>query len=220
MCVAAAGSLPAIVMQAPQRTQAGEQGVVGFRLERTFDVHAGPFHRHDELLLAVVDEDGRTIKVRVLRNNTGTHVASDSENAQLAEKYAHPDPGDVFYRPFDLRYGADYRCEMSDAHTVHFKSLVRDSNHGDGTFSVSDSGNVVAFAYSPNVLPQYSSSGTIADERSEVLPGYWAMTRETHRYSGRYAIFGGNATVLITQSHFQRFTDEASALASLDAGRL
>ena len=81
-------------------------------------------------------------------------------------------------------------------------------------------GNVVSYEYTPNVLPKYATSGTVAYTRAQVLPNHWFITQELHRYSGHYAIFGGGATANITYDLFKRFTDEQSAVTAMDAGDL
>jgi|GEM_PF-5979106 len=71
-------------------------------------------------------------------------------------------------------------------------------SHGDGTIRLDKLGNVVEYQYTPDVLPRHSTSGTVTDERSEALPDFWFLTREAHEYTGRYALFGGGATAVIT----------------------
>lgn len=216
----AAAAVPAIVTQAAQRTQQSERGVVGLRVHRVFDVHAGPYRRHDDLEFAGVYEDGRLVKVRILRLQVGGRDADDKTKAETVQKYEHPAATDVFRRPYDPRYLADYTYEVVDPQTVRFKTSVRDAAHGDGTFTLDGGGNVVSVRYAPAALPPYSKSGTVADERAQVLPGYWTTTRENHEYRGRYAIFGGGATVAITQSGFVRFPNLSDALSALVAGRI
>jgi hypothetical protein len=216
----AAAAVPAVVTLAAERTQRTERGVIGFRVHRVFDVHAGPYSRHDDLEFSGVYEDGKLVKVRILRQQTGGRDDDEKTKAQTAEKYEHPAPTDVFRRPYDPRYLSDYTYETVDARTVRFKSPIRDTAHGDGTFTVDADGNVVSVQYAPAALPQYTRSGTVVDERAQVLPGFWAMTREVHQYRGRYAIFGGGATVTITQSGFTRFPTLAEGLTALSTGRI
>lgn len=215
----AAAPVPAIVVKAAQRTQAAQRGIVGLRLHRVFDVHAGPYHRHDDLQFAAVYQDGTLVKVRILSQQIGGKDADAAANAQTAQKYEHPAPADVFRAPFDPRYLQDYSYEQVDAATVRFKTLVRDSAHGDGTFTVDPAGHVTAYRYSPAAMPQYAKTGTVSGSRAPVLPGYWATTKETQQYSGRYAIFGGGADVSIEQSGFVRFSALDQALSALAAGR-
>lgn len=218
--IAFAAAVPALVVLAAERTQRFERGVVGFRLHRVFDVHAGPYRRHDEMEFAGVYEDGRLVKVRILHQEVGGKETDAQTKAQTAASYAHPAPLDVFARPFDPAHLNEYTYELADARTVRFRALVRDAAHGDGTFALDSDGDVVSMAYSPVVMPRYARSGTVADQRAQVLPAYWTIVEETHHYGGRYAIFSGGADVTIEQSHFVRFATEADALAALDGGRL
>lgn len=220
MMVAAVVAVPALVAQAAQRTAQFERGVVGFRLHRVLDVHAGPYHRRDEMELAVVYDNGRLVKVRVLDQKTGGTETSDSVKAQTAEKYEHPAATDVFARPYDVQHFGEYTYSVPQGSTVHFHAIVHDAAHGDGFFSVDSQGDVVSLEYSPAVMPQYAHSGTIDQQMSAVLPDYWALTKEVQHYSGRYFLFSGGATVTIDQSSFVQFPSEAAALSALDAGRI
>jgi hypothetical protein len=57
---------PPALTQVAQRYRATSRGVVGFRMQRIFDVHAGPRRRHEELTLEGVYNNGSVVKVRVL----------------------------------------------------------------------------------------------------------------------------------------------------------
>lgn len=209
---------PPAIVQIAQHVQRQESGVVTYHLSRTFDAHVGPFRRHEELQLAIVSQDGTTIKVRVIRYQIGGGEQDANARAQVEAKYEHPNPQDVFHRPFDPRYLAEYTYDNPSAQTVHFTSIVRDSSHGDGSFSLGKDGNVTEMQYTPNVFPQYASSGTVTDDRSQVLPDYWSVTRELYHYGGHYAIFGGHADVDIEYTQFKRFPDIQSATAALGSG--
>jgi hypothetical protein len=208
---------PPAIVQIAERTASQERAPIVFRLHRVFDVHAGPMHRHDDMLLAVASQDGNAIKVRVLHDLIGGKPADANAVAQVQNQYEHPNPGDVFHRPFDRRYIGEYAYTPVDARTYRFSSSVHDAAHGDGTFWLDAAGNVVKYQYTPYVLPKYTHSGTIVYQRAQVLPGVWAVTSETHEYSGRYAIFGGGATVAITCDTFSRYQNVASAVAALSA---
>ena len=208
---------PPAVVQIAQHVQSQERGAVVFRLQRIFDVHAGPMHRHDEMELALVNDDGRTVEVRVIRALTGGKAADANGIAQIENQYEHPAPLDVFHRPFDPQFTGEYAYEAVDAQTYKFKTSLRDGSHGDGSFSLDNEGNVVKYQYAPAVMPRYATSGTVVDERAQVLPNFWAVTRESQQYSGHYAIFGGGATVKIQYDSFRRFPDAASAVAALNA---
>lgn len=207
---------PPPVMEIAQRVTRQEQGIVLYRLHRVFDVHAGPMHRHDDLQLAVVSQDNHVVKVRVLQAMTGGKTLDEAQRRQLEDKYEHPNPADVFHRPFDPAYLDEYTYQSVDTKTYRFSSAVHDSSHGEGTFSLDDDGNVVKYQYTPNVMPQYASSGTVTDERTQVVPGLWQLTHEVWEFRGHYAIFGGGATAVITNDSFERYADLASAEAALD----
>ncbi len=212
--------MPAIVTLAAERTERFERGVVGLRLHRVFDVHAGPSRRHDDMEFAAVYEDGQLIKVRILHQQIGGKEADEATKARTAQQWEHPSPQDVFARPFDPKHLGEYSYDPPSGDTVTFHALVRDSAHGDGTFTVDSEGNVVSVRYTPCKLPQYARSGTLTQQRAQVLPEYWAVTREVYEYSGRYFIFSGGATATIDFSRYVRFETSQQALAALDEGRI
>lgn len=207
---------PPAIVQIAQRAQSQEKGVVVlYHLHRVFDVQAGPRHRHEDLELAVVSEATHTIKVRVLRSTVDGKASDETATRKIEDQYEHPNPGDVFHRPFDAQYLSEYSYKALDANTYRFTGLVRDSAHGDGTFSLDAAGNVVSYRYTPNALPKYSTSGTVQNDRAQVLPGIWQLTREAHQYSGQYAFVKGGATAVITYDSYVHYPDVASAEAAL-----
>ena len=210
---------PAIVAIA-QRTASEERGVVLYHLRRIFDVHAGPFHRHDELEMAVVSVDGQTARVHVSRASVGGKDLDAAGRTSIEQQYEHPKPDDLLHRPFDPRYLSEYTYTPTDAQTFAFSSAIHDASHGNGTFNVDSGLNVVRYSYAPNVLPKYSSSGTVTYQRAQVLPGFWFLTSEVHEYRGHYGIFGGGAQATISYDKFKRFTDEGSAVSAMNQGDL
>lgn len=218
--IAAVNAVPALVALAAERTARFERGIVAFRLHRVFDVHAGPQNRHDDMEFAGVYEDGRLIKVRILHEQIGGRETDEATKARTAQQWEHPAPQDVFARPFDPKHLTEYSYDPPAGNTVRFHALVRDSSHGDGTFTVNAQGDVVAVHYTPCALPKYATSGSIDLQRAEVLPEYWTTTSELYQYRGRYFIFSGGATAKLEWSRFTRFATVAEALQSLEAGRM
>jgi hypothetical protein len=206
---------PAAVVQIAQRVAGQERGTVVYRLHRVFDVHAGPMHRHDDYVLAIAADGNQTIKVRVIRATIGGKTADAATISKIEDQWERPKPADVFHRPFDPRYLSEYTYDQVNPQTYRFSSSIHDAAHGTGTFTVDGTGNVVKYQYTPNVLPQYSSSATISDTRAQVLPAYWGVTSETQQYSGHYAIFGGGATTVLTYDAFARYPDATAAIAAL-----
>src|SRR5579884_2540177 len=159
---------PAAIVQIAQRTAREEAGVVSYRLHRVFDVHAGPMKRHDTTELAVVAQDGHVVKVRVLSATEGGKALDSQRMAQIEDQYEHPKASDVFHRPFDPAYLDEYTFDQVDPKTYRFASTLHDASHGQGTFWLDDNGDVVKYQYSPYVMPQYASSGTITYDRAQV----------------------------------------------------
>ena len=208
---------PPAIVQIAQRAQRQEQGVFLYHMRKLFDVHAGGRRRHEELELEVVSDATRTIKVRVLRSLVDGKASDAAALQKIEDQYEHPNPADVVHRPFDPAYLGEYTYQQLDAKTFKFTSAVRDSAHGDGTFSLDDDGDIVSYAFQPAVLPKYTTAGTVTAQRSEVLPGIWQLTRETDEYKGRFAFLSGGATVSITYDSYAQYPDAASAIAALKA---
>ena len=206
---------PAAIAQIAQRAQRQEQGVVIYRMHRIFDVAAGPKHRHEDLELAVVSRDTLTVKIRVLHSTVDGNPSDSAALQKIEDQYEHPKAADVFHRPFDPQYLPEYTYQALNATTYQFTGVVRDSAHGDGTFTVDSDGNVVSYQYVPCALPQYSKSATIAYERSQVLPGTWEVTSERRHYTGRFAFVNGSATATMTYDSYARYPDVSSAEAAL-----
>ena len=206
---------PPALMQVAQRYEATSRGVVGFRMQRIFDVHAGPRRRHEELALEGVYNNGALVKVRVLNYTIDGKAASASDRSTLVQEWEHPQPGNAFAPPFDPRNFGAYSYRSAGAQTIAFSSSVNDRGHGSGTFTYDGAGNVIAYTYHPNVLPPHAKSGEINDRRGPVLLGYWAVTQEAHQYSGSYAIFAGAATVTMNYSGFHRYPNLRSALSAM-----
>lgn len=207
---------PPAVVQIAQHAKQQEQGIVLYRLHRVFDVHAGPMHRHDVMELALISQDDRVVKVRVLHADEGGKPLDQTRIAQIEDQYERPKPADIFHRPFDPDYLSEYTYQALDSTTYRFTSTQHDGGHGNGTLWTDEGGNVVKYQYAPNVLPKYATSGTITYDRSQVLPGVWALTREAHEYRGHYVIFGGGATAVITYDSYVRYPDLPSAETALE----
>lgn len=189
------------------------RGVVGFRLHRVLDVHAGFSKRHEDLVMDGISENGAMVKVRVVSYAIDGKPVALSDAAALAAAYE--DPKQAFAQPFDPRCIDAYSYRAADAGTIAFTSVLRDAQHGDGSFTYDGAYNVVSYTYQPNALPPHASWGTVTDRRAEVLPGYWAVTHETQQFKGSYGPFAGAGTEVIDFSGFQRFADLQSALRSI-----
>ncbi len=191
------------------------RGIVGFRLHRVLDVHAGFQRRHEDLVMVGVYDDGAIAKVRIVRYTIDGKPASASDDAAMERAYDQPKARDAFEPPFDARYAAAYSYRQDTPQTIAFTSDLRDGAHGNGTFAYDAGHNVVWYEYQPNALPPHASSGTILDRRAEVLPRYWAVTQETQQYGGSFGPFPGAASEQVDFSDFSRFPDLQSALRSI-----
>jgi hypothetical protein len=210
----ALGAPPAVAVVA-QRFEETSRGIVGFRVQRTFDVHAGFSSRHEECTFDAISENGRLVKVRITRYTIDGKPADAATVTAFEQQYEHPKPGNVFEPPFDPRYLSAYQYQSSEPGTIAFSSPLRDAAHGNGSFTYDAADDVVTYNYQPGALPEYATSASITDRRSEVLPGYWAVTQELQQYRGNYGPFPGAATVAITTSNFRRFLDLQSALQAI-----
>ncbi|HEY9084658.1 MAG TPA: hypothetical protein VIN40_01750 [Candidatus Tyrphobacter sp.] len=170
--------------------------------------------RNDDLIFDGISENGKLVKVRVLRDTIGNRAAPASEIRNLEESYEHPKPGDVFEAPFDPRYVGLYRFRSLRTGTIAFTPIRPAYGRGSGTFSYDARENVVAYSYAPSVLPPHASAGSVQDRRTQVLPNYWAVTLERQTYRGRYGLWSGGASVQITVSAFGRLRRKTLGTAS------
>jgi hypothetical protein len=203
------------VVQVAERFAQGTRGIVAFRLHRVLDVHAGFSRRREDLVLNGIYQNGTIVKVRVVSYTIDGKPASAADQAAMAAAYQNPKPGEVFEPPFDGRFIGEYSYRQDVAGTIAFTSSVQNAAHGRGTFTYDADANVVSYTYQPNALPPHASYGTITDTRSEVLPHYWAVTRETQLYKGSYGPFSGSGTEQVDFSDFRRFANLRSATSAL-----
>jgi hypothetical protein len=208
---------PPALAEVAQRFAETSRGIVGFQMHRTFDVHAGFSRRHEDLVLDGIFDDGSVVRVRVSTYSIDGKAAGAAADSEVEREWENPKPGDAFVPPYDSRYFAAYQYQANGDGSIAFTSTVRDAGHGNGTFAYDAQGNIVSCTYQPNVLPPHAKSGQIVDRRSEVLPGYWAVTEETQTYTGSIGPFPGSGTVDLRYSNFRRFADLESAIRSLAA---
>lgn len=206
---------PPGVLQVAQRFAETSRGVVAFQMQRTFDVHGGFSSRHEDVVMNAIYDDAAIVRVHVISHTINGKATSASEMASLEQSWEHPKPTDVFAPPFDPRYLGVYQYQTGGPSTIDFSSHVDDAGHGSGSFTYDAQRNVVSCTYSPNALPPHASWGEITDRRSEVLPGYWAVTQETQQYRGSYGPFAAAATIQVAFSAFRPFADLQSALRAL-----
>ncbi|HEV3090068.1 MAG TPA: hypothetical protein VGX91_01350 [Candidatus Cybelea sp.] len=206
---------PPALTRVAQRFAATTRGIVGFRLHRVLDVHAGFSSRHEDLVLNGVFKNGSIVKVRVVSYTIDGRQADAATTDAMARAFDRPQPGSAFAPPFDARNAAAYSYGAYGNGTMAFSSAVRDAGHGNGTFTYRPDGTVLAITYQPNALPPHATWGQITDRRAQVLPNYWATVGETQQYKGRYGPFAGAASEEVDFSDFRRFADLGSALASL-----
>lgn len=215
----AAVTVPPIVASIGQRYVQTSRGVVAFRMHRVFDVHAGPSSRHDDLVFEGVYNDGTLASVHILSETVGGNAQTPQQIADDERQWIHPKPGDTLAKPFDPRHFREYRYGPLAPGRVSFAGTVNDAGHGTGSFAYDASENVTSYSYSPAVMPQYATSGTVTGTRRRVLPGYWTVTQEMQQFTGRYALWKGGATVQYTMSEFRRYPSLSAAVAAIRGER-
>lgn len=211
----AVASAPPVLTQVAHRFAQTSRGIVGFRLHRVLDVHAGFSKYHREIVLAGIYQNGRLVRVRVISYTIDGRPTDAGQQAALAQEYQNPKPGETFAAPFDARNFAAYSYQEQGPGTIAFSSTLHDAGHGNGTFTYDATNSVLACTYQPNVLPPHATWGEIADRWAEVLPNYRAVTQETQNYKGRYGPFAGTAIEQVDYSNFRRFSNLRSALNAL-----
>ncbi len=214
------GIPPPIVSQVVQQFQRSGEGIVTCRYHRVFNVRAGPSGQTQDFTFDAIYEDGALVEVRMLSYTINGKNASTSQIQSTVQSYEHPKAGDVFEAPWRPAYAKDYNDAEKAPGTITFTATDRSYGHGDGSFRYDATYNVTAYTYSPTVMPEHATQGTVSGQLAEVLPGYWAMTQESQTYSGRYAIFAGHATVQIAQTNFHRFGTLSDAQAFVASDHL
>jgi len=205
-------SVPAIVERAAQVAAADHKGIVTFQIEQTSRIDGGPIHRTDHAIILAAYEDEQLIRVRVVRlEENGKELGAERMRALENNLSAH---SEGFAVPFDRAHFGEYTYE-ADGSTVRFTSALRDARHGDGSFDVAADGHVTHLHYTPRVLPQFATAGTIDEDRAAVLPSFWATVRSQQHYTGRYFFIRGAADVQTTESHFAKHASRAEALAAV-----
>lgn len=171
--------------------------------------------RRDYLVFDGVSANGATVRVRILQDVVNGKSATSADMAQTASSYEHPKPGDVFEAPFDPRFSRLYSFRVLRPRTIEFAPTNPKYGTGSGTFSFDANANVTSYDYQPSVLPPHATTGRIIGSRRPVTPGYWAVTKETQSYGGRYSIFGASGQVQITVSHFRQFPNVSAAVRAV-----
>lgn len=206
---------PPALTQVAQRYLQTSRGVVGFTLHRVLDVHAGFSRRHEDIVMHGIFQDGKIVRVRVVSYTIDGKSASDDQQSSMAQAYENPQPDQRVALPFDPANFAQYSYQQAGAQTIGFTSTVLDAAHGNGSFDYDSADNVVTYTYAPNSLPPHATSCTVVDRRAAVLPDYWAVTKETQEFKGRYGPFAGSASEQVDFYGFVRYPNLDSALSSL-----
>jgi hypothetical protein len=209
---------PAIVSAVAGRFWHSVQGIASFRLHRVFDVHAGPRSRHDDIVFDGVYDDGRLVNMRIVSYTIGGQQADAQQQADFERDWVQTSPKATFHLPFDPRFLGDYHYRVT-GNTVAFAPLSSAASNGSGVFTFDGRHNVVSYTYAPSVMPEHATSGTVSDQRAEVLPDYWSVTHETQQYKGRYALWTGGATVEITWTNFRRYASLRQAVKNITRNR-
>jgi hypothetical protein len=204
--------IPAIVTQIAQQAAQDERGVVSAQFTRNFSARAAFSSRHDSLSFTGVYQDGTLVSIHITKDTIGEKDADAAQRAQATDQYVHPRPAAVFHAPWDPRFLNEYSYTISSPTTIAFTSLVKDTSHGSGTFTIDGHDHVVSYQYVMSANWPYATFGQISGQRVEVLPGYWAMVSQTEEFRGRYSIFSGRASADVTQTSFQRFATVADAV--------
>lgn len=192
-------------------------GVIGYRVTRKSNLAAGPYHRRDDVALAVIFQNDRLIGIRVLHDNIDGRPASDAQKDALIKQLTAKNPHAVAV-PFDARHFNEYHYSAHGAR-VKFTSTVNDVNHADGFFDVGPNGAVKYIAYVPRKLPRFATDGLVREIRAPVLPNFWATVKSAESYDGRYLLFRGHGEFVTVNSDFHRFATVDSAKRWLQAER-
>lgn len=211
--------LPPLVAQAAAVAERDHAGAIVYRIHQVSAMDGGPIHRHGDVVIEAASDGRSIVRVRVLRYLLNGAEQSAADRDALARQLLDGQAKGGFAVPFDSDHTAEYDYTVSGS-TVHFTSLRRDAEHGDGSFTVDASGHVTGMTYVPDVFPKYVSSGTVTDTRAEVIPGFWASVRNDTEYAGRYLFVKGRASVVTEMTGYRRYPSRAEAEAAVEAATL
>jgi hypothetical protein len=210
--------MPAIVAQAAAVAEHDHQGIIAYRIHQVGAMDGGPIHHRTDVLMMVIADGEKIVRVRVLRFQEDGSEQSDERKAQLATDLLAGQAGGGFAVPFDRRHLAEYSYASAND-SVAFTSRVRDADHGDGSFQVDGGGHVTRMTYVPDALPKFAATGRVIVERAEALPGFWATLRSQSTFSGSILLIRGTASTVTEMDDYRRFATLADAERALDANR-
>lgn len=210
-------TVPPAVALAAMLAARDHVGIIGYRVKRTSQITAGPYNRRDDVTLAVIFQNDQLISMRILSDRIDGRAASESEKEALLKRLTSPIPNQ-FAVPFDTRHLGEYHY-MVNGKRVKFTSIVKDASHGNGFFTLGPSGAVTYIQYVPRTLPRFATDGLVRENRSQVLPKFWATVKSDEFYNGRYLIFRGHGEFITANADFHRFNAIAAAKAWLQAER-
>jgi hypothetical protein len=219
-------SAPAMVLRASSVYSAELRGYVGMQRHFT-TVISGAVHHSESSDSGQVMRNGAFVAIsyyRIVRDG------SPLPNAQIAQRNAQTNTswraGKVFFKePYDRRYIADYQFgavrDAAGQTSVAFSSSIHDAQHGAGTMWIDDrSAHVLKLTYSPYVLPQHATSGTVTETGGQALPHLWYVVRIDESYQGHILLLHGTGVFTGTFDHFRRFHTMQLARAVLMAGTI
>ena len=146
-------SVPAAVVLAASLAARDHAGIIGYRIQRSVDMAAGPIRRHEDVTLVAIFENDRLVRIRVLRDvvsgqTTGVPAQQALEKQLLA---ASKDPG--FAVPFDSRHFHEYTYRV-EGNLVAFTSAMKDARHANGYFVLGGGGAVTQLQYGAERPPK------------------------------------------------------------------
>jgi len=196
------------------------RGVIVYRRHVEFEMHIGPTSRQDRNDAEIIVVDGLYERLRfVAMFRSGRPLPAPAIAGEERDANDELRLGRGFFKePYDAHYADDYhisgvKCDQCAAgeSAVAFESDVHDAQHGAGMLIVDAAGHVTSETYTPYVLHEHATSGTIVETSEEAMSGLWAVSHIDERYKGRVAMITGSAVLQTTRDHYRRFTrlDEA-----------
>lgn len=222
----AADPAPPAVEKIVQRFAADNAGVVVYHQSVVYEQRAPGNNEHDEQDISVLQQDRKTVGLRVHRVVDKGRTLSADELAKLQadtdKRYAGEAPHVTtrFSLPFYPEAAADYAftapkacADCAGGMAVDFTSAVKDERHGHGTLTFDPATSRIEKAeFVPNVAPKPANAGKVSYTFGRHDDGGWGVARTEEHYSGRVMLISGTLDRTTTITRVKHY-------ASLDEGR-
>jgi hypothetical protein len=211
-----------------QRFVADNTGVLVSRQNVVYEQVAPGKNVHDEKDFSVLQQDRKTVAVRLHRLVDNRHLESAGElarsQAAVDKQYAGTPRVDTRYRlPYYPESASEYTfsaprpcagCPPA-AMTIAFKSSANDDRHVQGTMTFDQlTSRPTKLEFVPNVLPKPATTGKVTFTYGAYDDGGWGVVRIDEHYSGHMLLTSGTTdrTTILRARHYATVEEARRAL--------